>query len=63
MSAVTVWCRGCAVSRLELHLWHPGNVNLERALGCDPFLFLAIAGAQLVVVLCHVCCCFVMEPL
>lgn len=60
MSAVTVRC--ClerALPRLELQLWHPGNVNLERALGEDPFFFLAIAGAQLAMVLCRVCHCFV----
>ena len=59
---MAVWSLGCAVSRLELQLWHPGNVKLQRALGDDPFLLLAIAGAQLTAVLCRVCCCFVSEP-
>lgn len=61
MSAVTVrQCLECAVPGCWcLQLWHPGNVNLERALGGDSFLSLAIGGAQLATVLSHVCHCFI----
>lgn len=61
MSAVTVCrCLECAMPGCRcLQRWHPGNVNLERALGEDSFLSLAIAGAQLATVVSHVCHCFV----